>query len=325
MTTTPKMQPSTPDIEGSKQNISKFGLLPLALFMLLIGTIWRIVDIGILDLGSTWLNILPSKLFPLLILLYTLRKYYTEGLSDILGLSSSNFKSHLIIGIGIGLSFFLIIDAGITILYASFVNPLYPTYITVVNPDLILYSCSFFFINAVYEETLFRGMLQNSFAKHTSSARAILYSALIFGVWHAFWPLVSGASLTEGITLVLFSAILGGFFGIYYEKFASRKSLIGPIAAHTLINFLREGFKVGPVPQIQGPDVSITNPELFGIMAVGFLLLFAIYYVLSYKFRVESIENTGNSLKKLVLNRHANDGESSFKTKPHLKKTIRSY
>ncbi len=320
MTVTPKMQPSTPDNEESKQCISKFGLLPIVSVMLLIGIICRIVDIVVLDLGSTWLNILPSKLFPLLILLYVLRKYYADGLSDILGLSSSNFKSHLIIGIGIGLSFFLIIDAGITILYAIFVDPSYPTYVTVVNPDFILYSFIFFFINAVYEETLFRGLLQNSFAKRTSRPLAILYSALIFGVWHAFWPLVSGASLTEGITLIVFSAILGGFFGIYYEKFASRKSLIGPIAAHTLINFLREGFKVGPVPQIQGPDVSYTNPELFGIMAIGFLLLFGVYYVLSYKYRVESIENLGNYLKKLVLNRRTIDGESSIKTKPHLKK-----
>ena len=86
-----------------------------------------------------------------------------------------------------------------------------------------------------------------------------------------------------------------------------------------MINFLREGFKVGPVPQIQGPDVSYTNPELFGIMAIGFLLLFGIYYVLSYKFRVESMENIGNYLKKLVLDLRAKDGESSVKTKPRIK------
>jgi len=53
--------------------------------MLLVGIAWRIVDIFILGLGDTWLNVMPSKLFPLLITLAYFWRYRRTETGSVLG------------------------------------------------------------------------------------------------------------------------------------------------------------------------------------------------------------------------------------------------
>ncbi|MHA1576994.1 MAG: lysostaphin resistance A-like protein [Candidatus Thorarchaeota archaeon] len=267
---------------------SRFSLMTLAFVMLIIGTIWRIVDVMVLDLGTTWMNILPSKLGPLIILLVV----FWARRESLLGLSKENIKAHLVVGILMGISFFAVVEVLGPVLYAMLLDSEYPLSLFIYNPELLAYAFVFFFINAVYEETLFRGVLQNGFRTKVSPNLAILSSALIFGVWHAVWPIANGASLVEGVGLIVFSGVLGGFFGVYYEKVSSRKSLIAPISAHTLINFFRENFKIGPWDNPPGPDVSFPEPALMPVMILMFFALFGLLFVLAYRFKIENVENT---------------------------------
>lgn len=271
------------------------GLIKIAGIMLAIGVIWRIVDQFVLGLGSTWMNIFPSKLFPFLILLGFFWKYRPQEIGSVLGLSKDRIISRLAIGILIGIIFAIGIDIGGTVLYGVFIDSTYPLQLHILNEELLGYMFIFFLTNAFLEETLFRGLLLNAAKTRLSSNVSILLSAIIFGLWHAGWPLVNGAMGGEAISgvasIVFFTMILGVFFGIYYERFSSSRSLLGPIVVHTIINFVNECFKVGPEPVIQGPDVVFANS---GLMMMTFLMFFLTFIPLSiilWKTKLEQVTN----------------------------------
>ncbi|MHA2153607.1 MAG: CPBP family intramembrane glutamic endopeptidase [Candidatus Thorarchaeota archaeon] len=259
------------------------GLLKIGGIMLTIAVIWRIVDQFVLGLGST----------PFLIIVGFFWKYRRHEISSILGLSRDKIHSRLAIGILIGLIFAIGIDFGGTIVFAIFVDPTYPLQLHIINQELLGYMFVFFLTNAFLEETLFRGLLINAAKTRLSSNLSILLSAIIFGLWHAGWPLVNGAIGGEAVSgiasMVFFTFILGVFFGIYYERFSSSISLMGPIAIHTIINYVSECFKIGPEPIIQGPDIIFSNS---GLMAVTFLMFFLTFIPLAmflWKIKLEQV------------------------------------
>ena len=271
------------------------GLIKIAGIMLTISAIWRIVDQFVLNLGSTWMNIFPSKLFPFLILLGFFWKYRPHEIGTVLGLSRDRIKSRLVIGILIGIIFAIGIDIGGTVLYGVFIDPTYPLQLHILNEELLGYMFIFFLTNAFMEEALFRGLLLNAAKTRLSSNASIMLSAIIFGLWHAGWPLVNGAMGGEALSgvasIVFFTMILGIFFGIYYERFSSSRSLLGPIAVHTIVNFVNECFKVGPEPVIQGPDMIFANS---GLMMMTFLMLFLTLIPLGivlWKTKLEQVNN----------------------------------
>jgi membrane protease YdiL (CAAX protease family) len=272
---------------------SSIGLLKIGGIMLAIAVVWRLVDQFVLDLGSTWLNILPSKLFPFLIILGFFWKYRPREIDSVLGLSRENLQAHLAVGLLIGIAISFGIDFGGTIVYGLFIDPSYPLQLHILNEEFLGYMLFFFLTNAFLEETLFRGLLINAFKTRQTTNRAILLSAIVFGIWHAGWPLVNGAAGSDAMnqiaSMVFFTTILGIFFGIYYERFNSSQSLVGPIVIHTMFNFVSECFKIGPEPVIQGPDLVFSNP---GLMATTFLMFFLIFIPLSiflWKFKIEQV------------------------------------
>ncbi|TFH11645.1 MAG: CPBP family intramembrane metalloprotease [Candidatus Thorarchaeota archaeon] len=282
--------------ELEHNDISKWtatGLIKIAGIMLTIAAIWRIVDQFVLGLGSTWMNIFPSKLFPFLILLGFFWKYRPQEIGSVLGLSQDKIKSRLAIGILVGFIFVMGIDMGGTIVYGVFIDPTYPLQLHILNAELLGYMFIFFLTNAFMEETLFRGLLLNAAKTRFSSNVSILLSAIIFGLWHAGWPLVDGAMGGEALggvaTIVFFTIILGIFFGIYYERFSSSRSLLGPIAAHTIINFVRECFKVGSEPVSQGPDMVFSNSGIMIMTLLTFLLTFIPLFIILWKYRIEQV------------------------------------
>jgi len=305
---------SQPDQHEEKPK-SSVNLLPTAFAMLVIGVVWRIADIFVFNFGTTWMNILPSKLGPLLILLIV----FWNQRENLLGLTKDNFRAHFLIGLCIGLSFFFVIESLGTILFAMFIDTSYPLDLNIINPELLLYAFGFFFVNAVYEEVLFRGVLQNSFRSKMSANQAILLSAIIFALWHIFWPLANGITI-GGILLLVFTGVIGLFFGVYYEYFSSRRSLIGPIVAHTLLNFLNENFKIGPIPTPQGPDTMFPDPLMIPVMLVIFLIVFGIYFFFAFKSKVENFELRGANIRKRLFVTHLSDNESSKETE-HLVST----
>ncbi len=284
----PASNPETDEEVAASPLLSRMNLLPLALGILALSIAFRLIDVLILNLGDTWLNILPSKVLPLAIILFVFWHYRPKEIHSVLGISDSSMVVHLGIGVLLFFILFVIVDLGAVVLYATMLDPSYPLTLDIVNTELLPYVLFFFLVNAIMEETLFRGVLQNGLKTRFSVNKAIAISALTFGVWHACWVLVTG-EIMSGIALVVFSGILGAFFGVYYERFSSGKSLMAPIMAHTLFNFFNETVKVGPVTGYQGPDV-YTNPAILSIGMILFLVAFPILFVLAGRYRVEDVE-----------------------------------
>jgi membrane protease YdiL (CAAX protease family) len=279
-------------------------LLKLSAVMLTIGSLWRILDVFILGLGDTWLNILPSKLFPLAILVLVFYRYRREELDRVLGLSRNKLRTHATVGIVVGVSMYVFIDAGAIILYGAFFDPSYPLYFQVPFIELLWYQFIFFFINAVFEESLFRGLLQNGLRSRYTVMQAILLSAAVFSVWHIVWPIVNGISdgfgASQASAMLLFGLIFGTFQGVYYERFSGRSSLVGPIAAHTIVNFFNEGFRIGPEISVQGPDVAFASPMMMGIMALLFVSMMFVLFVMTWRYRIENVEAVGTRFLRRI-------------------------
>jgi membrane protease YdiL (CAAX protease family) len=266
-------------VEPKSSEISPWasaGLFKISGIMLSIAIAWRIVDQFVLGFGSTWMNILPSKLFPFLIIIAFFWKYRPKEIGSVLGLTRNGIRAQLMFGLLIGAIFTVGIDFGGTVIYAVFLDSTYPLELHILNGDLLWYAFIFFLTNAFLEETLFRGLLINTFKTKLSPTIAILLSAVIFGFWHAGWPIINGGAdvLGQVLSMVFFTMILGIFLGIYYVRFSSAKSLVGPIAAHTIINFFSENFKLGPQPAIQGPDIVFYNSGLMTTTLLLFVLVF---------------------------------------------------
>ncbi len=284
----PPSNPERDEEVAETSLLTRMNLLPLALCILALSIVFRLIDILVLNLGDTWLNILPSKALPLAIILYVFWQYRPKEIHSVLGISDSSIVVHLGIGILLFMVLFVIVDLGAVVLYAAIMDPTYPLTLSVVNPELLPYVLFFFLVNAIMEETLFRGLLQNGLKTQLSANLAITVSALVFGIWHACWVLVTG-ELMGGIALVVFSGLLGGFFGVYYERFSSGRSLMAPIVAHTLFNFFNETLKIGPASGYQGPDV-YTNPIILSFGMLLFLVSFPVLFLLAGRYKVEDVE-----------------------------------
>jgi hypothetical protein len=55
--------------------LSRLSLLSLSSLMLFLAVMWRNLDVFVFGLDKMWTNIMPSKLCPLLILLFLFWKY----------------------------------------------------------------------------------------------------------------------------------------------------------------------------------------------------------------------------------------------------------
>ena len=100
----------TQDELEEESNGSHTPTLALAGFFLFIGVLWRNVDIFILNLSETWLNILPSKIFPLLIILGFFWLFRRNLISSVLGLEVHEPRKHIVTGILVGVFLFLMGD-----------------------------------------------------------------------------------------------------------------------------------------------------------------------------------------------------------------------
>ncbi|TFG14347.1 CPBP family intramembrane metalloprotease [Candidatus Thorarchaeota archaeon] len=287
--------------------LSRIGLVPLGLFMVALGVILRHIDVFVFSLGSTWMNILPCKVISLAVLIGVFWMCRRDQVGPILGLTNSNLKANLLVGTILGLGMYFCINVLSMILY-FFIEPSVTLQFSIlIGPELLAYTFIFFAINAVYEEGLFRGLLQNGFRKRYGARTGILFSAAIFGVWHLVWPVHTYFTkgyfpVGDAVVMVVFSGLLGIVFGVCYEKFTSRVSLIGPIAAHTLLNYFNESFKVALDTVVQGPDLSFVSPTHMALGLSIALLTFASCIGFFWKFRLEQVVLvSGNLLKRDLL------------------------
>ncbi len=286
-------QETTVPVQENASKWSRMNILVISGIMLTIGIIWRIVDQFVLGLGDTWMNIMPSKLFPLLIILGFFWFYRRQEIDSVLGLSMKQLRVQLAVGLVMGILVSVVIDTGGTVLYSLLLDPSYPLELHIINGELLGYLFLFFMINAFLEETLFRGLLQNSLKTKFTPNKSIAISAIIFGLWHAGWPIVNATPeqsvIVEVSMIVFFTTILGLLFGIYYERFSSGKSLMGPIVAHTIFNFANECFKIGPEPIMQGPDLGFATPGLMIVSLSMFFITFSTLFVVFWRYKIEQV------------------------------------
>lgn len=100
---------------------------------------------------------------------------------------------------------------------------------------------------ALFEETLFRGVLLAWLIRRTSTGRAILGSSVMFGLWHALpaWSTISvyqtgairdaGAAASVGV--VVGGVILTGMVGVGFAWLRLRtRSLAAPVLVHAIAN-----------------------------------------------------------------------------------------
>lgn len=291
-------------VQDEKSMWTSMSILTLSGIMLAIGVVWRIVDQFVLGLGDTWMNILPSKLFPFLIILGFFWKYRRNEIASVLGLSKDQLKTQLAAGLVIGFLISALIDLGGTIFYGLVIDPTYPLELHIINQELLGYLFLFFLTNAFLEEILFRGLIQNSLKTRYSPKFAIVVSAIIFGVWHAGWPLLNASPGESVVTtvamMVFFTTILGLLFGIYYERFSSGKSLMGLVVAHTIFNYVNECFKIGPEPTMQGPDMGFANSGVMVVSMIFFLLIFSILFLVFWRYKIEQAADMWNKISGKV-------------------------
>jgi membrane protease YdiL (CAAX protease family) len=295
MTVLEAVEQKTGTESGPRPFWTRVGLIPLAALMLVIGAVFRYTDTFVLGLGATWLNILPSKIIPLTITVALFWVYRRPEIKTVLGLETSNLRNRLVFGASYGLLLYLMINVISTVIYSFIDTSMGLQFTILIGPSMLVYTFFFFAVNAIYEETLFRGMVQNSFREKYGSRVGIFVSAVIFGFWHITWPIQQALEtgifpVQEAAVTVIFSAILGAVFGIYYEKFAGRKSLLVPIAAHTILNYLNESFKVALDTVIQGPDLSFVNSTHMAIGLVFALGMFVTSIAFFWKFRAEQVK-----------------------------------
>ena len=285
---------------------SSLSLLTVSGIMLIIGIVWRVVDQFVLGLGDTWINIMPSKLFPFLIIVGFFWRYRRPEIETALGLSRNQMRVQLAVGLSMGLLISGLIDIGSTVVYGLFLDPSYPLELHILNPQLLGYTILFFLTNAFLEETLFRGLLQNGLKTRFSANMAIVLSAIAFGFWHAGWPLLNGGPnvAREVSMMVFFTTILGLLFGVYYERFSSGQSLTGVIIAHTIFNFVNENFKIGPEPSMQGPDMAFLTPGLLGMTLVMFLIVFSTLFFVFTRYKIEQVSSFWKRATEKTQNMH---------------------
>ena len=119
------------------------------------------------------------------------------------------------------------------------------------------------------EEILFRGIIQKGLInKGVKPAKAIIFSALAFGIFHLNpWQTVN-------------AFLLGLVLGVVYYK---TKSLLMPILLHAFNNF------ISAYLLLNGNSESVTEnlhlPEYYGLI-VGIVLLSVSYYLFMYRNRI---------------------------------------
>ncbi|TFG08097.1 CPBP family intramembrane metalloprotease [Candidatus Thorarchaeota archaeon] len=289
-----------PEDEEHQHLLSRISLLPLAGLLFAVAVVWRLVDVAVLHLGETWLNIMPSKLFPLLIIVGIFWKYRRKEVESVLGLSKGEFfKTQIVLGVTLFGMWHLLLDIFPQVVYATFFDSAYQLGLRIANVDLLLYSLIFFITNGFLEEVLFRGVLQNSLRIRLGVISGIVLSGVLFGVWHAIWPIINGIdslfSVGQALSMVVFSAVFGTLYGVYYEKFSSRRTLVALIVSHTFMDFVNEHLKFGPELLVAGPDYVYTNPTILGITILFFLIGFFVMVLLFWKFKVEDVNEKWNA------------------------------
>lgn len=140
-----------------------------------------------------------------------------------------------------------------------------------ITMSIFLYASSLDINSVLFEELLFRGVLLYGLIRLTNHHKAVIISAVAFGIYHWFTFGVLGNIL--GMTLVF---ITTGFMGFVFAKaYAKTKSIILPIGLHLGWNWINNSiFSNGPNGTVfLVPDQTVELEGYFAIISFLWYLI----------------------------------------------------
>lgn len=101
----------------------------------------------------------------------------------------------------------------------------------------------------IMEELIFRGLIFRRMREEMSMVRAVLYSSLLFGLYH------------ENVVQAVYGTLCGALFAYLYEKYHSFKA---PLLAHMAMNIF-----ICTITEMNGFSMMAEQPIRMGLMTVG--------------------------------------------------------
>ena len=157
----------------------------------------------------------------------------------------SSWKRYAGIGLILGAVFVMYVFTLGSALFASDPESLIRPLIFTVNLGVLSvpYVAALALAVALVEETSFRGYILRNLIQSFSHRRALLFSAILFGLYHISWfyiyysPLPPSQTFTYWSSFIVYAFVGGVFLGYFYMN--TERTTIGPIAYHWSIIFIQ--------------------------------------------------------------------------------------
>jgi membrane protease YdiL (CAAX protease family) len=278
------------EIQTKGKTISKNGILKqpliIALSFFLIALVFRLIDIFVLNLDYTNLNILTSKVIPLVLLLVYLR--WNHRRATALGIHRLMLLKNTILGF---LVFAVIWTLPVALEFMALpLRGIIPSIgIQLMDSFSFTYLIGFYIVNSFMEEGLFRGLMMRCFMTRISVFRANLLQSFFFSLWHLVWPvkvLVTGSMLpAEALSYAIYYLAVTFIFGFTAGfMFQNTSSLAGPIVLHTVWNLFARTTFIMYIVLVPNPPwtllLSITIAEEAIRLVAAILVIRVIDYIL---------------------------------------------
>lgn len=278
--------------------VSKQHSIIVSTSLLLIAFFFRIFDIFVLGLDDILGEIILSKLLGFLLVLGYVWAV-GKAVSSI-GLHRRDVYQVLLIG-GVGTGTIFVAAFGLQYVALGGADQSPGIVFVAIDPKTgleggILFAMFLLLgnvVNSFMEEGLFRGVILPHFMRSLSFRWANLLQAILFGLWHAVWPVKSlitgditvGAAVTEAVGLVLTTTAAGLVFGYLFYKTAS---LWAPWLAHTIHN---SALNLVHIRTVEGLDADMGL--LIPVLVVGYVLLVGWTMLLTRYFGLAPLEPWG--------------------------------
>jgi len=271
-------------------------LVPLVL--LLIASVFKILDVFVLRLDELLGEIILSKSLGFLLVLLYLRAVGKSVTA--IGLHGRLVRKALIIGAS-GVALVLVVSYGLQLGVLVGADKQPALVLTAIDPTTgMTGSLSFAilliignFINSFMEEGLFRGVMLRHFRASLSFWRANFLQAALFALWHLNWPvknLVTGQTDLGGaglqvIMLVVPAGIYGLAMGYLYLK---TDNLWAPWLVHTINNSVLNVVHIGTV---EGLDFDMMVFQV--TLVICYVIVMLWFRTLARRFQMPEVKPWG--------------------------------
>ena len=174
----------------------------------------------------------PVKLLLIVAFVWWARRYARLSW-DALGLEPQHRRR----GLRIGAIAMLVVAAGIAVLVAIPATRDYFESDDIANDSTAMHILMPLVViplgTALFEETLFRGVLLGALLQTSTRRTAVLVSSVVFGLWHLVPEISGGAGVGEIVATVAFTTAVGVLFAVL-RLWA--RHLAAPVLTHTATN-----------------------------------------------------------------------------------------